>query len=348
MYCAKCGVEMEKYQAPPPPFLEGLLLNGPLQVFVAVLILSGMGLYLVNKNLFENEISQKQSRRALKFVPSNSVAGPESTIGLSSEENFGEEEKKKASSPPLDSSEKHSPSAGLAGNTETRMDSGNEKNNGLELNKANRTPSSSEGSSPEPPKETVGANASSIKPHLRISVYEMQTFYRDQLIESSGAQGLFSKESVFPSGILPSSTAASRSVGQYSSFVFSDQKILSSESPNWKSLWAHQIPNGGPTLGLEFEVLLNKASSKALNLTVFIRRQWFSSLEGSLLLDQPLEFGQSFELEKGQGFFVVNLFPATSLPGEKALFNTPLSKVVSSAAFKNRLTDFIFVIDEIP
>jgi hypothetical protein len=341
---------MEKYQAPPLPFIERLLLNGPLQVFVALLILSGMGLYLINKNPFQNQVSQKQDRMSLKFVPSHSSPGTELASSASAQDNrpagsddSSQEGPSALKSPPKD----NSANSDELESSDLTSFSRTEKEKSDDPIKKNRSPSSAALSDDTNSKETGSSGSAHFKPRFQISIFEMQILYRDQLIQSSEAQGLFSKEPVFPSGILIQPSIIPRSVGQYSHLVFSDQKVLTSENPNWKSLFAHQVPNGGPTLGLEFELQLIKASSKSITLTVFVRRQWFSSLEGAIMLDPPIEFGQIVELEKGQSFFGVGLFPAQSFPGEKALLNTALSKIVSSANFKNRLTDFIFVIDEV-
>lgn len=329
---------MDKYQAPPPPFLERILFNVPLQIGLALVLVSGMGLYVFNKNPFESDSSQKQSRMSLKFVPSKSIPGaePSSPAEMEIAPNSADSEASGESAP----AELSSTSLASIKSRNSDLGDGEESANPAQVTASSeRSPANAQAG-----KEAAPSSAFS-RPRFRISIYEMQTFFRDELITASGAQGLFQRESLFPSGVLPQAQIAAGSIGRNSSLVFSEQKVLSNETPHWKTLFAHQVPNGGPTLGLAFEVFFEKSSAKSVTLSLVISRQWFTSLDGVIALDQPLELEQSLELEKDQGFIAVNLFPAQTLPGEKSLLNTSLAKIVSSTAFKSRMTDFVLVID---
>lgn len=340
-YCAKCGIEIDAYKPPPESLGQKMLRSVPLQLILAVFVIAGTSAYFLEGNPFNKEVSGRQSRTTLRLNPSSSTGIPSDDLSAASkdllDENTSNEESLEDSNTRSLSSEEGATPAEASLDLLVETPDGTTKRVAVAAAGTKAATTSGEPSATAP--------SSPQKNRIRVAIYEMQTEFRNYLINLSASRGLFPKDGALPSGVLENASLASGSVGRSSSLIFTESKDLPSDSTSAKFNYGYNPPNGNPFLGLSLEVFQDKSDAKSTTLTLGLSRQWPSNLENRLVLDQPLIFEQSFELSKGNGIFVINLFPAQAIPGEKALLNTNLAKIVGSSAFKSRLTDFVLLIE---
>lgn len=321
-YCAQCGIDMETFRPPPPPWYQRLFGNPFLQLSLLIVVAGGLGYFLYQKGQqnIENRVSYLQST-----VQIAASGPPEKTL------------------PEAPADEPVLSASGEIPTTETALEAESAESASLGDREA-RTLSANISPSPSPT-DTTSRKASSPKaiPHLVVYYAEVNRTTLGDLINSSRSTGQYLNFSDYSAGILPNINRAV-ALGQVK-ILHKEDRPLGQKSNQWFLGWTDKR-DPSRQIGLNTYFELSDLDSANLRGNIEILRTWREEVSSGTFEVQKRTFPAIFEIGGETGFFMWGVMPRRSnLPNEDELVSIDLFKILRSPQFRSHESEFVIFVE---
>lgn len=324
-YCAKCGVDMESFQAPIPSKSKRFASHPAFHIAVLILVVVAAFSFIKQREKAEIE-------KRIEFLSGGPPPLPTSNSNETPPPLL--ESSELTNAPPLPNADPAlAESAAAGGAVEAQVAS----TRAFEAN-ANEaeTPATLEG---EP---ATTARAATDLPSLVVVYAEVNMALLNRLSEEAQTRGQFESFGEFDYGVLPDIKTKLRSEESNSGV-----KVLQTIRKNFTALkaplqWFLGSESGTDRLGLTTLISLSEMTDRDLRGEIEVQRSLTEGTGTSAVIAQR-SFPVSFDVPRGAGVFLSGLIrrrPNLSLV-EEELFSKSILRILSSQQFKSEETEFV-------
>lgn len=333
-YCAQCGVDVLNYKPPQLPLFDRITQNLFAQLGFVALIIFFVASFLIKKK--DHALNERVNYLKGNLQINSQKAAPAEPLPSSSNPGTAQIAAQNNPNPEASQQNPVSPSATAAMATTATAGAAPPSNPSSALpTGAKSTDRSLEG---------VSENKTSHV--IKISYYEVTNRIREMLMDESRNTGQFNNYGAdYAAGLLNQFQRRLPTLGKDALLLHSEVKNIENENP---ITWFNGLESSttGNHIGFRYNLKMTEMNPNSFEINFEIAKSWKENIEPNTTSIVTSSYPLQIEMLKTSACFISGILsPASNVEGEDYISSVPPFTILKSKNFRQRLSQFLIVIE---